>query len=72
MDLRQQRFPPWKALAEVRRLRRADENADEENEHSDDDYLERGAEQRSVHVAVPDPGNHGQFDGDDPTATHMA
>ena len=44
---------------------RANEDADNKDEHAPDDDLKGSREERRVHVAMADPGDDGEFDRDD-------
>src|ERR1035438_9930524 len=45
--------------------RTADPYSYRKYEYSANYYLESGRQQRSIHVAIANPGNRGQFEGDD-------
>jgi hypothetical protein len=47
------------------RSRTPNEDADDEDKHATDNDLEGGLQERRIHIARADPGDHGQFDRDD-------
>ena len=53
------------ARREARRSRTPNEDADDEDKHATDNDLEGGLQERGIHIARADPGDHGQLDCDD-------
>src|SRR5580704_13611813 len=49
----------------ARRSRTPNEDADDEDEYATNNDLEGGLQERRIHIARADPGDHGQLDRDD-------